>query len=68
VDESTYGDICERKRVAGFDIGVSACIENVAVGNADRSYNVALVSIIVLKKRDVSCSVGVVLDADYGCL
>ena len=64
VDERTYGDICERKRVAGFDIGVSARVENVAVGYADGSHDVALVALIVLKKGDVSRSVRVVLDTD----
>ena len=65
VNERTNGDISDRKCVSGLDISVSRRINYVSVCKTYRSDDVALVAVLVLEKCDVSCSVRVVLNADY---
>ena len=67
VDDSTYGNCGDRKHVTGLDIGISTGSNNVAVLQANRSDDVALLALIVLKESDVGGSVGVVLNADNLC-
>ncbi len=64
VDESTNGNVCKGKCVAGDDIRVSTGVKNCAVSYAYRSEDVALLSCFVLNECDIRGSVRVVFDTD----
>ena len=51
VDEGTYGDVCQGKRVTGLDVRVCAGVNLVSNLKTFGSYNVALYAFIVLKKK-----------------
>ena len=64
MDESTNGNVCKGKCVAGDDIRVSTGVKNCAVSYAYRSEDVALLSCFVLNECDIRGSVRVVFDTD----
>ena len=67
VNQSTNGNVSELESVTGLDICIVAGVNLVAVLQTDRSQNVGLVTLFVLKQSDVSGAVRVVLDTDNGC-
>ena len=67
VDEGTDGDIRDRKRVAGLDIGISAGVNDIAVLQTLRSDECSFFSpFSYCNESDVRGSVRIVLDADDG--
>ena len=67
VDKCTHGNVFDRESVTGLDVCIRTCVNSVACGKSNRSYDIALLSFFVLKKRNVCCSVGVVLDTNNSC-
>ena len=64
----TGRDICKRKCVAGFDVGVCACLNLVAYLEAYRSEDVSLLAVGILDKSDMRRTVGIVLKCEDCCL
>ena len=62
----TYRNIGDRQSVSGFDVGIRAGVDHVAVFEPDRSDNVALIAVLILQQRDIGRPVGVVLNTDDG--
>lgn len=62
VDKGTDRDVCHGKSIAGLDVGVSAAPDNVAHFQAVGSKDVTLFAVLVLQQRNVSRTIGVVLD------
>ena len=67
MDQSTNGDVCDGKRVAGLDVGICAGVNDVAVLQSNGSDDIALCAFLILKQCNVCAAVGVVLDTDNGC-
>jgi hypothetical protein len=65
VDDGPEGDIGNRKAVARTNIRSRAGNYNVAVFEAERCDNIALLAVFVLNKGDIRAAVRVVLDADH---
>src|SRR6185369_6704327 len=62
VDDGACGDVAQRQVVAGLDVGVRPLLDHVALRNALRCEDVALLTVDVVQQRDVRGAVGVVLD------
>src|SRR5450432_210381 len=64
VDHRAEGDVAERHRVAGLDVGVAAGDDLVADLHAVGRQDVALVAVDVVEERDARGAVGIVLDGE----
>ena len=63
----TQGDVAQLQRVAGLDVSANASLDLIALLEAGRSEDVALLAIRVVQEGDASGAVGVVLDvSDLG--
>ena len=62
VDQRTDGDVRDGQRVAGLDVSFGAGDHGIAHVQAQRRQDVALLAIRVVKQRDESTAVGIVLD------
>src|SRR3954447_24572732 len=62
VHRGTRRDVAQRQRVAGLDVGVGAGLDGVALLQAARRDDVALLAVGVVQQRDARGAVGVVLD------
>src|SRR5262249_34269325 len=58
----TDGDVAQRERVAGADLGASPAAEDVAGGDAGGGAEGALLAVAVVQQRDPGVAVRVVLD------
>ena len=65
IDIGTDGDIRDGQNVARFYIGALAGIQNISDAYADRSYDIALLAVLVTQKRYVCRHVGIVFDAEH---
>src|SRR6476661_1649830 len=62
VDHGAGGDVAQRQVVADLDVGLRACLHRVALLQAVRRDDVALLAVDVVQQRDAARAVGVVLD------
>src|SRR4051794_12138098 len=62
VDDRTDGDVAQRQAVARLDVGARAVLDRVALAQAVRRQDVALLAVRVVQQRDPRGAVGVVLD------
>ena len=58
----TQGDVAQLQRVAWLDVGTNASLDVIALLEAGRSEDVALLAVRVVQESDTSGAVGVVLD------
>src|SRR5690606_5355240 len=62
VQRRTHGDVAQGKVVARLDVGPGTVLDAVALVQATRRENVALLAVRVVQERDARGAVGVVLD------
>ena len=67
VDEGTNRNVCQRQCVTGLDVCVCAGFDYVAYFQSVWSEDVSLLAVFVLNQSDVSGTVRVVLEGEYGC-
>ena len=67
VDEGTNRNVCQRQCVTGLDVCFCAGFDHVANLQSVRSDDVSLLAVFVLYQCDVSRTVRVVLEGEYGC-
>lgn len=64
VNESTYGDIAERQRIAGLDVRMGTACNGVANSQTVGSDDISLLAVLILNESDKRASVRIVLKSE----
>ena len=67
MDNSTCGDVTQRQVVAGLDICLCTCLNNISLPHTLRGNDIALLAICIMQERDAGRPVRIIFDLSNFC-
>ena len=67
MDNSTCGDVTQRQVVAGLDICLCTCLNNISLPYTLRGNDIALLAICIMQERDAGRPVRIIFDLSNFC-